>query len=287
MPSAEHEAIAELLSLDPARLAAFLTACLSVQIPRFDVARVVDSNLSDRNPTQNHADHVLLFENRDGHGRFALIFEVQRRPDADKVYAWFLYLAMARRRHQCPAMVVVIATTRAAATFAATEIDTGHPGCTFTPVVWGPDQVPAITDPALAADNPCAAAFAVIIHQEEPDQLRAFATTVSYLNDPQARFYAGLVLRALAKDPRQILEGIMATARYDYWAKLADEQRQEGREEGSLSATVQAVLTVLGARGLAVPAAVRERIQRCGDTNQLTAWLQRAATVTKADDLFA
>ena len=287
--------ITELVSLDPPRVAAFLTACLGVEVPSFDVARVADSDLSDRNPTENHADSVLVLEDADGNDLYALIFEIQRRPDDDKTYSWLVYLAMTRRRHRCPAMVVVIATNNATARFASRPIDTGQPGYPFKPVVWGPDDVPRIEEPAQAAGDPCIASLAVIIHQDEPDQLHAFAETINHLQAPEARFYAGLALRALTEDRRQLLEGIMANERYDYWAELAEEKiqegrvegRVEGRHEGSLVTAVQAVLTVLTARGLAVPASVSDRIQRCTDRNQLATWLQRAVTVKKADDLFA
>lgn len=118
---------------------------------------------------------------------------------------------------------------------------------------------------------------------------------VSYLEPDQARFYAGLVLRALTDTSRRTLKGIMTTAKYDYWAELADEKIQEGRIEGwakgllegRLTTAAGAILTVLGARGLDVPAAVRERIEETHDLDQLTTWLRRAATVDHADDLIA
>lgn len=282
MPGAEHEAIAELVSLKPDRVAAFLTACLGVEVPEFAVARIVDSNLSDRNPIENQADNVLLLEDRDGKKRFAVVFEIQRQADGDKDYAWFLYLAMTRRVHKCPTMVVVIATTKAAATFASTRIETGHPGCSFKPVVWDPDGVPRVDAEEVGAD-PCLASLAVIIRQDETDQLHAFAECLNHLDGPEARFYAGLALRALAEDRRKLLEEIMANEPYDYWAELSEQMVQEGRQEGRQ----EAVLTVLTARKLAVSAAVRDRIRRCRDTNQLTTWLQRAATAKRADDLFA
>jgi hypothetical protein len=46
------------------------------------------------------------------------------------------------------------------------------------------------------------------------------------------------------------------------------------------------VLTVLSARGIPVPSAVREQILACTDLAQLETWLRRAVTATTADDLF-
>jgi hypothetical protein len=51
-----------------------------------------------------------------------------------------------------------------------------------------------------------------------------------------------------------------------------------GRAEG--------ILTILGARGITVPDEVRERIISCTDIGQLDAWIVRAATSERIDDLF-
>jgi hypothetical protein len=45
------------------------------------------------------------------------------------------------------------------------------------------------------------------------------------------------------------------------------------------------VLTVLDARGVEVPTAVREQILACTDLAQLDVWLRRAATATTAEDV--
>ncbi|HEU5030639.1 MAG TPA: hypothetical protein VFV01_37395 [Spirillospora sp.] len=46
------------------------------------------------------------------------------------------------------------------------------------------------------------------------------------------------------------------------------------------------MLLVLKARGLAVPDHVRERVTDCTDTDQLERWIQRAATIDHAEQLF-
>lgn len=47
-----------------------------------------------------------------------------------------------------------------------------------------------------------------------------------------------------------------------------------------------AVLTVLDARGIDVPADARARITSCPNLDQLDSWIRRAATATSIDDLF-
>ena len=55
---------------------------------------------------------------------------------------------------------------------------------------------------------------------------------------------------------------------------VGDKCRSEARGEA------RAVLTVLEARGVAVPAEVRDKILACTDLAQLDSWLRRATTAT-------
>jgi hypothetical protein len=45
------------------------------------------------------------------------------------------------------------------------------------------------------------------------------------------------------------------------------------------------VLTVLEARGVRVPGAVRDQILACTDMDQMDVWLRRAVTATTIDDV--
>ncbi len=65
------------------------------------------------------------------------------------------------------------------------------------------------------------------------------------------------------------------------YASLND-VREEGREEGM----VQAILTLLQGRGLAVDANVEDRLRVCHDRETLQAWLLNAARVERADLIF-
>lgn len=57
--------------------------------------------------------------------------------------------------------------------------------------------------------------------------------------------------------------------------------RAEGRAEGHAGA----LLTVLGARGIAVSDAARGRILAENDPDQLKRWLQKAVVATTIDDV--
>jgi hypothetical protein len=62
--------------------------------------------------------------------------------------------------------------------------------------------------------------------------------------------------------------------------------KAEGKAEGEAAGEAKGILRVLEVRGLAVSHAVRERITTCTDLDRLNDWLDRAGTVTRAEDLF-
>ena len=60
----------------------------------------------------------------------------------------------------------------------------------------------------------------------------------------------------------------------------------QGKAEGKVEGKADALLVILRARGLHVPADVRTRIEACGDAETLDRWLVRAATVSDPADVF-
>jgi hypothetical protein len=71
---------------------------------------------------------------------------------------------------------------------------------------------------------------------------------------------------------------------YSSWEKAReigrDEGRREGRTEGEVAARARDVLTVLQARGIAVPDAARERVLAQKDPARLERWLVKAASAS-------
>jgi len=63
------------------------------------------------------------------------------------------------------------------------------------------------------------------------------------------------------------------------------EYRSKLMRKWEASGQGRAVLTVLDARGVAAPEAIREQILTCTDQTQLDTWLHRAVTATTADDV--
>ena len=72
------------------------------------------------------------------------------------------------------------------------------------------------------------------------------------------------------------------------WQQGKDEGRAEGiqvGEERGLAGLRDGILMVLRSRGMPIPAEVEARILACRDVAVLSAWLQRAVTLTDAAEL--
>ncbi|MFI6936713.1 hypothetical protein [Streptomyces sp. NPDC050287] len=63
--------------------------------------------------------------------------------------------------------------------------------------------------------------------------------------------------------------------------------RAKGEAEGEAKGRAEAILRVLGARGIEISDPVRGRVMGCTDLDVLGAWLGRSLSVTSAEELFA
>lgn len=82
---------------------------------------------------------------------------------------------------------------------------------------------------------------------------------------------------------RVTLRNLLQRAGYEDLEAVRAEGLEQGREEG----VAESILTLLAVRGLAAAPQVVERIRTCRDLEQLRTWLQAAARVTEASDLFS
>ncbi|MCD0448489.1 hypothetical protein LO762_04660 [Actinocorallia sp. API 0066] len=73
---------------------------------------------------------------------------------------------------------------------------------------------------------------------------------------------------------------------FSYSSPWTDSLRAEGEARGAAKYKAEAIVAFLKARGVLVPHTVRDRITACADLDQLDRWIERAATVTSADQLF-
>ncbi|MFJ5028657.1 hypothetical protein ACIQB5_11235 [Streptomyces sp. NPDC088560] len=118
-----------------------------------------------------------------------------------------------------------------------------------------------------------------------PESLAAALRTI----DPDSAAVFVQFIDSCLTDPRakQMRRDLMTAIQYFWRHPLAEQVREEGREEGLVQKSRETVLRVLERRGIPVPGTIRERVEACTDLNQLEIWAQRAVHATDAAELFA
>ncbi|MFC7385516.1 hypothetical protein [Sphaerisporangium rhizosphaerae] len=289
MPTREHQIWLELIRERPS-LAADLLGCVQPDaVPVFAEARVESADLTEHNPTEYRADTVvsLLSGTKPA---MAVIVEVQRHQDNDKLWSWPAYLATLRARRRCPVVLLVISPQRETARWCARPIPLGHPGLVFKPLVLGPDEIPTIIDPQQARTNPELAVLSAMIHGDGTDREKIFAAMLEGLENiesEQAQGYIDEVLAILPEAARDVLEEIMKTGTREYKSDFARHYYGRGLAEGEARGEAKMLLLVLDARGIELPDDARAKILECSDLAQIEKWGRRAGTVGSVDELFA
>ncbi|WP_437608572.1 hypothetical protein WMF20_47760 [Sorangium sp. So ce834] len=105
------------------------------------------------------------------------------------------------------------------------------------------------------------------------------------LDQEQQALYLDVVLSSLNEAARRSLETKMKSG-YEFQSDFARSYVAKGRLEGQREEAASAVLKVLEARGLEIPAEVRERVLASTDMTELDRWLRRAVLVADAKALF-
>ncbi|MET9516127.1 hypothetical protein [Streptomyces sp. NPDC002994] len=265
MVTSSHDAMHRVLQEAPG---AFTRTFRALDLP-FDDPVAVTLLPTDR------VDALLRIDTADPAGSFLLAVQAQEKEDPTRRASWVYSLTRFNLEYGVPSVLLVVCQDRSTAAWAADPVDIGHPQwptLTMRPLVLGPHNVPAITDPAAAADNILLATLSAITHGKAPDAnavLKALA--------------AGL--RAVGKDTASIvLElaelGLGTAAVAQIWRHLMF-------IEGRLEARMEDILLLLTQRGIDVPDDTCERITACIDLDTLGVWLTRAITVSSAEDLFA
>jgi hypothetical protein len=195
-------------------------------------------------------------------------------------------VATLRARLGCPVLLLVLCPDTTVAAWCAEPIVVGRPGLVLTPVVLGPADIPAVTDPELARQRPHLAVLSALAHGATAGADGVFGALLAALeviDHDHASLYADFVLALLPAAARAHLEALMSTTHFRYRSDFARRYFAAGEAEGE----ARAILAVLAARGVAVPDEVREQITGCTDRDQLETWIRRAATADKIQDLFA
>src|SRR5262245_15424468 len=103
MPSSAHETPIELVRLDPS-LPDWVQTLLGDDTPAFDHARLHDPNVR---PRTYQADAMVVYCAADGKPVRAVVFEVQRGRDPEKLASWKLYIGHLEREFGVKASLVV------------------------------------------------------------------------------------------------------------------------------------------------------------------------------------
>ncbi|WP_437502503.1 hypothetical protein [Sorangium sp. So ce1099] len=284
MLSVTHEALVELFKNRPRLAAEMLQDALGHPVPAFTEARVASSDLTEIVPSDRRADViVVLLVGEQQRPAMAIVVEVQLGVDPDKLYVWPVYVVQTRARYRCPARLLDVAIDAEIARWCSRPIDTGHPGLILTPLVLGPEGVPVVTDAEQAKAAPEVVVLSAMAHgQEEAGEAIgvAFLAAAAGLDQERRDLYADVVLSSLNVAARRTLEAMMKSG-YEYQSDFARSYVAKGRIE----AKAQAVLAFLEARGLEVPADVRERVLASTDLAELDRWIRRAAIVSDAREL--
>jgi hypothetical protein len=157
-----------------------------------------------------------------------------------------------------------------------------HPGFDLVPLVIDPVTIPDPNGPAAATAGPELAVLAVLtgaLDLNQDSARRLVLASLANLDDSRLATYTVLVRSAVSQSARQALEDLMTTKFRD---TFVDRLLAEGEAKGE----ARAILRVLAARGLEVPAKVREQVLSCTDTSQLETWTDRAAIAVSVEEVF-
>jgi hypothetical protein len=138
----------------------------------------------------------------------------------------------------------------------------------------GPDLGPELTVLATLTG-----ALDLASHEARMFALRSIASA-----DPRKRDgYTRLIKAIVPEAVRNSLEELLTTKFPDPFIDgFIDQGRAQGRAQGE----AHMLLRVLDARGISVPADIRDRISSCADTAQLEAWFDRAIVAKTVSDIF-
>jgi hypothetical protein len=290
-PTAQHEALHRIFQHDEALFARAVARVFNVLVPAPVNVTVLSTDLTETEPIERRADSVLQaeFMVEEAAGKYILVIESQTEPDEERRRRWPHYITHLHDKYGCPVVLAVVCNKRYTARWARAPIKIGLPGLTCVTarlVVFGPDNVPAITDPQEAADDVTLTVFSALTHSRRPDLggiLEALAAALNTIDPESAAYLAEFTETGLGDTVgRQTWRALMATRTYPFVSQM----RLQGREEGRIETLAEAIFTVFEGRGIAVDDVSRERIESCSDADLLRAWLARSGVVATVSELF-
>jgi hypothetical protein len=223
-----------------------------------------------------------------------LAIEAQTDRDETKHQRWKHYEGYLTAKYRKPVGIVVVCSKRGTAAWARRPITVSIPGfgqtSSLRPIVFGPDNVPYVTDLIEARRDVGFAVFSAIVHGRRklpPGTMEVLAKALSTA-DPETT-------TALVKS---IEGGLVHSANLQHWSELMaardlklrapvwQEAIAQGRAEGKAEGKAELILEILQDRGLTPSPDERDRIMSATDDRDLRTWARRAANVGTVAELF-
>ncbi len=292
MVTSHHEA-AHRIFQDRPELLEPVFSILGVPLPAKASIEVLTADTTEIRPLERRVDSVLRIEPPDGSTGLVLAIEAQGRRDPDKEVSWAYYLSYLKAKYRCPALLLVVCQDKATADWAAGPFRLGPKGWTALsvhPLVLGPGNVPVITDPDRAARNLALTTFSAMTHghgEEAPAILEALARALDTADPESIAYYSELLEIGLGNSPaRDIWRNLMPRTYFPGRGTLIEQTWMEGEAQGRLVERAEMVLRVLENRGIDVSPEIRERVMSCTYFDTLGYWVDRAFTVSTAEEIF-
>ncbi len=286
MLSMDHEALVDLFRNRPTMAADMLREVFGRPMPAFKEARIEPTAMPEITPADRRADLVVVLLDDDRRPLLAIVVEVQLHRDPDKPFTWPVYVTQTRAQHRCRTWLLVVTTEPEMVRWCSRTIEVGQ--FDLTPWVLGPAGVPVLTDADRAREAPELVVLSAMAHgQGEAGEAIgvAFLAAAAGLDEERRAVYTDQVLSSLHEAARRKLEEMMRSG-YEFKSEFARTYVAKGELKGEIKAKANDVLAVLEARGLEIPADVRERVLASTDLAELDRWIRRAAVVSEARQLF-
>lgn len=284
MVSSSHEAMHRIFLAAP-ELVARTMQVLNQSFAEPVAVTELPTDLTELRPLERRVDSLLRVDTADPASSFLLVVESQTKKARDKPAAWLYYLGYLYAKYRIPPVLLVTCQDRATALWASQEIRIG-PTVTLAPLVLGPHNVPAVTDPEEASADIPLAVLSAITHSKDPDVgaiLKALAAALKTLDAEAASVYIEYTEQSLGTTPAaDMWRDLMAVDLSFFRSETAQKLRREGMAEGK----AEAIVRLLAMRGLGVPDEVRGRVFDCADPETLDLWFARAFSAATADQLF-
>ncbi|MFT4188831.1 MAG: hypothetical protein QM621_09655 [Aeromicrobium sp.] len=290
MPSAEHEAVIELIRLSPELVTDLLSSRFGVSLsegltttPFSEAARVV-------RPRTFHADAAFVCAAAGGEPELAVVFEVQRSFDPGKRETWRLYLSHIENETRAPAALVVYCPDPRVGQRYREMAATDGISLVLRPFIVTPDDLPLRTDPQEAEQYPELTVFGLVAHMGESRIDEAFPAYAAAMGALRARL--GADQTAAYHD---LVKAVMSGTTSDEWSRYMSSALTEHRwlskdnqiahAKGIRKGKAEDLLLILSVRGVDVSDEARQRIAATTDLAQLDAWLRAAATADRLDEV--